>query len=118
MPKISFSKRDIAAGTILEPGLYKAKISTVSTQPTKDKTSMNYVIEFLIGDQEVPLRKFFSEKYVSPMIPLLKAAGADVDEDGFELDLDALVGVELKVSVINGTYNNKPTNDIDSYIPA
>lgn len=116
--KLNFSKRDVAAGTILEPGLYAAKIATVSQQAAKDKQSMNYVVELLVGDNEVPVRKFYNEKFLSPMIPLLKAAGADVDADGFEIDLNALVGVELKVSIINGSYNNKPTNEIDAFMPA
>lgn len=118
MPKLSLSKRDVAAGTILEPGLYDAKITAVSMQPAKDKQSNNYVVEFEIGDQGVPLKKYFSEKYLAAIVPLLKAAGAQVDEDGVEIDTDELVDVEIKVSIINSVYNGKQQNDIEAYLPA
>lgn len=118
MAKLTFSKRDVAAGTILEPGLYTAKVVAVAEKAAKDGKSMNHVIEFAIGDKEIPLTKYFSEKYLAAMIPLLRAAGADVDDEGFELDTNQLVGVEIKVSIINTVYNGKQQNDIDAYLPA
>jgi hypothetical protein len=119
---VSFSERDLSRGTILTPGWYRMKIDSVTTKPSKDNTSTNYVVEgTVICNADDGSSDFancvvtwnFNSKAPGFMQGLFKALlNTDKLVPGERYDLQAAEGKEVDVFVENGEYEGRIVNRV------
>lgn len=117
--RVRLEKSDIAAGKLLDPGIYLAQVDSITEGKSKGDGSVVITVKMhgLEGEAEdVPLTAFFSEKFMMPWVNFLKAFGIEV-EAGKEYEVDNLQGEILRVAVDNEEYNNKMQNRVRDFLP-
>jgi len=126
MPIISFSKKDILRGVILDPAWYRVKIDETGEKRSKAGDSDNYLMSATVirnadnGDggsdkkpiAGVPLDWNFNSKAIGFMVGFFEALGQTVEE-GKRFDLDATVGEVIDIFVENDTYEGRPVNRVN-----
>ena len=124
MTVISFGKRDLLRGKIVQPAWYRVKIESVGEAPAKTSEkgpSTNYPVEGTIlfngdtGDTEfagVPLDWNFNSKAIGFAVGFLQAFGVEV-KAGTKFDLASAAGRELDVFVENGEYQGRMLNRVN-----
>ena len=122
MIKISLTPQEIKRGKLIEnPGWYGAEISEVLTKPSKGDKSTNYWVYFkgLTGEvKDMQFFRLFNEKALGFIVPFLKAAGVEVNEETGEVqnfDLQALIGRKIKLFIKVGDNQGTPVNQVDGY---
>jgi hypothetical protein len=124
MAQVSFTKRELNRGKVVDPAWYRIKIETVGEAPAKASEkgpSTNYPVEGTIlfngdtGDttfREIPLDWNFNSKAMGFAVGFLQAFGVEVKE-GVRYDLKSAEGREIDVFVDNDVYNNRPINKVN-----
>lgn len=124
MAQVSFTKRELNRGKVVEPAWYRCKIETVGEAPAKASEkgpSTNYPVEATIlfngdtGDttfKEIPLDWNFNSKAMGFAVGFLQAFGVEVKE-GVRYDLKSAEGREIDIFVDNDVYNNRPINKVN-----
>src|SRR5215831_12796440 len=124
MTVISFGKRDLLRGKIVQPAWYRVKIESVGEAPAKTSEkgpSTNYPVEGTIifngdtGDKEfagVPLDWNFNSKAIGFAVGFLQAFGVEV-KAGTKFDLASAAGRELDVFMENGEYQGRMLNRVN-----
>lgn len=119
--RLQLTPADVKARKVLTPGPYGWEIRAVYTKPSKEDKSINYVFELVGIDGEakdVLIRKYFNEKFIAPIVPLLQALGQQVsEEDVTSVDLEAAQGMKVRGIVETRMYQNTPQNDIVAWAP-
>lgn len=118
--KLTIKPEDVKASKIITPGKYRFRIQKVYVLPSKGDKSTNYVFDIigLEGSAEgVPIKKFFNEKFISPIIPLLNALGQECSEETLtDVDLESAVNMEVFGFVETTLRDGKtPQNDINAW---
>jgi hypothetical protein len=117
--KLTVTKEDVLATTLLNPGWYPITVMGYSEKAAGTDGSLNRFIEFLIDDgpqQGVKLRAVFNEKF-APLLPdYVTACGAKY-EVGVSMDLEETKNLKLMAHVKRGEYNGRPNNEIDGFRP-
>lgn len=120
---VQFDEKDLARGTIVEPAWYRVKVDSITTKPSKDGGSTNYVAEATIicnadtGNTEfagIPLVWNFNSKAMGFAQGFIKALiGPDAKlTAGERYDLESAVGKELDVMVVTGEWNGNFRNEV------
>ena len=76
--RLTISAKEVKAEKLVKPGWYATKITKVDKLVAKDKESENFVfdVEGMEGDSAgVPVKTFFSEKFIQNINPLIRATG-------------------------------------------
>lgn len=122
---VRVSKDDFLASVICKKADWlPLEIEKVEVKPNNEGDSMNYIVDFRVlqnGKQEdmneVPIRKFYSEKYLAPIIPLAAALGTPIGRDGGEFDLERASGKKVMGMVKPGKMGDRDINDIIDFRP-
>jgi hypothetical protein len=119
--KFTVTREDMLRSKVLDPGWYKMKVTRVWQEASAAGDSTNTWIQFAVisgpvqkdgsSAVETPVRRCFSEKAPGFIVPYLKAAGAQVDVNGGDFDIEKSVGKEMLVYIENKMYENKPQNN-------
>ena len=76
--RLSISAKDVKAEKLVKPGWYATQVKKVNQEIAKDKESHNFVID-VIGREDdsdgVPVKCFFSEKFIQSINPFVRATG-------------------------------------------
>ena len=121
MPIVSFSKRDLMRGKIVEPAWYVVTIDAIGEAPSKDGGSTNYPVEGTIvknadtGAEDfagVPLDWNFNSKAIGFAVGFLASFGVEVAE-GKRFDLANAAGKTLEVFVENDTWQGRMVNRVN-----
>ena len=76
--RLSISAKDVKAEKLVKPGWYATQIKKINQEIAKDKESHNFVID-VIGREDdsngVPVKCFFSEKFIQSINPFVRATG-------------------------------------------
>ena len=125
MPKVKFSKEDIARTIPWNNGWYSAKLKNVSEEPASTDQSINLKLQWQIleGEKEgLHLTSRFNEKAVSFTEQLVKLMGADVVEesdDDTEIHpftfIKSNIGFTCQIHVNNKTWQTRLIPEIDAY---
>lgn len=120
---VAFSERDLARGILVSPAWYRMKIDTVTTKPSKDNQSTNYVLEgTIICNADDGSTDFtgaiitwnFNSKAPGFMQGLFKALlNTDKLNPGERYDLEAAAGREVDVLVENGEWQGNIINRVN-----
>ena len=121
--KLTIEREHVVAGKLLKPAFYKSRVDSYEEKPAgenaKNPGSTNRFTHFVVLEGEdagVKLMVCHAETFAPLMGPLWIACGGKFEE-GITIDLEQTVGKELLVHVIRGTYNGKPTNEVDGFKP-
>lgn len=126
----TITQDDVNKGKLVEPGVwYPVEIQKVEDKETKKGEDMALVHLLITGGefQGVVLYQNFMPEYPGFIIDFLAAVSGVERTKDFEKSLinqpipvadKTLKGKKLEVFVTRGTYNNKPTNNIEGYRPA
>ena len=119
--KLTIEREHVVAGKLLKPAFYKCRYDSYEEKPAGEQAkhpgSTNRFTYFIVlegDDAGVRLQVCHAESFAPLMGPLYTACGGTFAE-GVTLDLEEGVGKELLVHVIRGTYNGKPTNEVDGF---
>jgi hypothetical protein len=125
MPIVSFTKRDMLRGQIIEPAWYRVRIEEVGETPAKadpnKPPSMNYPVTATIlfngdtGDKKftgMPLEWNFNSRAIGFAVGFLESFGVKVEE-GQRFDLKSAEGESLDVFVENDTYQGRIMNRVN-----
>jgi hypothetical protein len=112
---------DFSGVTNFEPlptGAYPVIIKKVELKDSSNGPWQNLNWELEVIDGEFTGRKLFLTTTLKPeglfkLVELLEACGEEVQLEELDLDPDAYVGRQLLVGVSVGSYNGKPSNNID-----
>ena len=76
--RLTITSKDVKAEKLVKPGWYATQIQKTAQEMAKDKESFNFVID-VVGMEEdakgVPVKCFFSEKFIQNINPLVRATG-------------------------------------------
>lgn len=121
---ISFSKRDLLKGKIVNPDWYRCRVESIGEEAAKASEkgpSTNFPVEVTIlfngesGSTEftdVPITYMFNSKGLGFAIGFLEAFGVTVEE-GKRFDLKSAEGKELDIYIENDLYQNRVTNRVN-----
>ena len=131
MALFTISKEDLAKGKLVDPGeWYNCEIVNVEDKQTKTSGADITFVTFRILDgafQDVQLRANFMPEYPGFTIDFLAALKGVERTPEFEqsiintpipFDNKTLKGRKIRVHVVRGEYNKKPTKQIEGYQPA
>lgn len=126
----TISQEDANKGKLVEPGVwYPVEVAKVEEGETKKGADIAFV-DLLVLDGEfkgTTLRTNFMPEYPGFIIDFLAAISGVERTKEFEQKIinqpipitsKTVGGKKLEVFVTRGTYNNKPTNNIEGYRPA
>lgn len=126
MPILTFSKRDLLRGKIVEAGWYRVRIDEVGEEPAANGKSINYPIEATIlfnadtGDKTyegVPIggvpNWMFNSKGLGFASKLIEAVTGEPVTEGSRFELGHLVGKEVDVFIKPNEYNNRLSNRVE-----
>lgn len=121
--KWNVSSEEAAKNKLAQPGWHPIEIIDYEEAMNKNGDAMNAILTFRIFSGEfkgVEKKVWFSEKAPGMMAPLLEALGVKTNADGSlsaDLNKQTLVGKKVQGNFIRGSYNNRPTNEINEYAP-
>jgi len=117
MTILKISKQDILRQLPVEPNWYNVTVKSVEMIASKDKQSVNAKTGFELENGRI-LYTNFNSKAMGMAIPFVEAVmNKKIESEDFEFDTDKLIGKQLQIKVINGTYEGRVTNDIADYLP-
>jgi hypothetical protein len=127
VPHVSFTKRELLRGKIVDPAWYVLQIEAVGEELSKDKGSTNYPVEATVvmnadnGDTKfegVPIEWNFNSKAIGFARGFLESFGVELEADK-RFELAAANGKEIDVFVENGEYLGRMQNRVNhKYRPA
>jgi len=125
MVKLRFTQSDIARMMPPEKGWHLFELKEVREQPSKNKDSINYylnfeVVESAVSDDNVGryAERIFNSKGLGFFVPFLAACWdcttdeavqriQQISDNGEEIDLEALIGSKVWNEVIEEPYENR-----------
>lgn len=122
MPIVTFTAEDVKRGKIVIPQWYLMTIKSVTRELSKDKSSHNWIVD-LVGNSgeatDVPFRRYYSEKALGMMIPLVVSVGGTVNEEtGGSFNSEAMQGKQVEAFVKNELDDKgKLRNSIEDFRP-
>jgi hypothetical protein len=122
---IQISKADLLKGRVLPPTWYKMKVMSFESKPTADKTSVNYIFNLSLpdqDDQEIP--QLFNSKALGFMAPFLCAVfkknliemNEQMVSGSFNFDPDETLGKMVFGLVKNEEYQGRILNKIENFL--
>lgn len=125
MPKVKFSKEDMARTVPWTNGWYLAVLKIVNEEPAATDQSTNLILKWQIleGEKEgLHITSRFNEKAMSFTEQLVKIMGGDVVEESDSDDeihpftfIKQNIGFKCQIHVNNKTYQQRLIPEIDSY---
>lgn len=122
MPKIKFSKEDLASGHLVnEPGWYDYVIHKITHKTAKTDGSGLHWVTFKgqSGEMEnVLVTKPFSDKAGWASLPLFTALnGGNAPTEGQEFEWDDIQNMKVSAMTRRGEFNGSPINDLVDFRP-
>ncbi len=123
MPIVTFSKRDLLQGKVVNPSWYRCKVDAVGENPSKDQGSTNYPVDVTVlfdGETgateftDVPVTFNFNSKAIGMAVPFLGALGVEVVAEK-RMDLKAAEGMTLDIYIGNKQFEGRILNDVKAY---
>ena len=125
MPKVKFSREDMARTVPWTNGWYLAQLKTTSEEPASTDQSTNLLLKWQIleGEKEgLHITSRFNEKALSFTEQLVKIMGADVVEESDSDDeihpftfIKSNQGFKCQIHVNNKTYQGRLIPEVDAY---
>jgi hypothetical protein len=114
--KISLSREDVMAATVLKPGWYLCTVKDVWQEAAKTDGSTNTWVKFVVKEGEfkdTPLRKNFSEKWMNPIVGYIECfIGTGKYVPDTEVDIEGSKGKDIRVQIQNKLYNGVTQNEV------
>lgn len=122
MAKFVITPGDALRGKPIKPGWYPGEIIKVEEKAAKTDQSQNVNVSWriLAGPfKNYEVTRTFNEKAPGFLIDFLESFGAKLNkEQNTEVELgDNLVGKKQQIYIVNGEYNGKTTNNVESFRP-
>lgn len=122
MAKFVITPGDALRGKPIKPGWYPAEIIKVEEKLAKTDQSQNVNVSWRILAGEFKnheVTRTFNEKAPGFLIEFLESFGAKLNKDqNTEVELgDNLVTKKQQIYIVNGEYNGKTTNNVESFRP-
>ena len=76
--RLSITAKDVKAEKLVKPGWYATVVKKITQEIAKDKESHNFVVDVLGKEDDsdgVPVKCFFSEKFIQSINPFVRATG-------------------------------------------
>lgn len=122
MIKVRFSPEEVKSQKLLDPGKYGFTVKGIKqgvTKQTKDTKWTWTFLGFTGQAKDVPVIRIFTEEYQEFMLALLRTAfGIELsEEEGGEVDLDALIGRKLWIVTSVGEFGGSKRNEMTGFAP-
>lgn len=122
MIKVRFSAEDVKSQKLLDPGKYGFVVTSIKQGVTKEKkaTKWTWVFTGFTGAaKDVPVIRIYTEEYQEFMLALLtKGFGLEFsEEDGGEIDLEALKGRKIWLVTTIGEFGGSKRNEMAGFAP-